>query len=117
MIYIKCLVLDTPLCVFYSVSSVALAHFSRTWEQLARKNNMTVEEICAKQPDFLTDSDATKAFYSITVILFLCDMVLNVMYKVSMISKRIAHSMQTIISIYILVRRSSKGIGQSLIYF
>ncbi|ROT64748.1 putative transient receptor potential cation channel subfamily A member 1-like [Penaeus vannamei] len=71
--------------ILHMLSAFALMGYMftvRTWEQLARKNNMTVEEICAKQPDFLTDSDATKAFYSITVILFLCDMVLNVMYKV-----------------------------------
>ncbi|XP_047480244.1 transient receptor potential cation channel subfamily A member 1 homolog [Penaeus chinensis] len=54
----------------------------RTWEQLAREKNMTVEEICAEQPDFLKDTDTTKAFYSLSVILFLCDMVIEVLCMV-----------------------------------
>lgn len=89
-----------------SVISAYLLHLlvlSRTWEQLARNNNMTVEEICAEQPDFLKDTEATKAFYSLTVILFLCDMVIEVLYKVSMISRPIAYTMKNIVFICIHV--------------
>lgn len=70
-------------------TSVVLVHLlhllslSRTWDHVARNSNTTLEDICTKQPDIQQDTDATKAFYSLLVILFVCDMMLDGIYKVS----------------------------------